>query len=96
MKMKIMSRIKFSLRQVAIAIDQFVNACFGGWADETLSARAYRQGIENPNWRRVQGVIDAVFFWDYEVIGKNALVMRHCELSYLSELQRMQSPPEVR
>lgn len=28
--------------QVMVAVDQLVNTLLGGWADETLSARAYR------------------------------------------------------
>lgn len=83
-------------RQVLIACDQLGNTVLGGWADETLSARAYRRGLENRAWRRVQACIDAVFFWDREKIGKSDMVMKHCELSYLAELQRLQSPPESR
>ena len=34
--------IKFWLRQNLIAFDQSINAFWGGWADETLSSRAWR------------------------------------------------------
>ena len=37
------------LKQTLIAIDQFVNAAvFGGWADETLSSRAWRNNWNKP------------------------------------------------
>lgn len=34
------ARMRF--KQIPIALDQFVNTLFGGWADETLSCRAWR------------------------------------------------------
>ena len=34
------------LKQVLIAFDQLVNALLGGWADESLSAHAWRQHLE--------------------------------------------------
>ena len=46
------------MRQVLIALDQLLNAMLGGWADETLSARAHREG-----WSRW---IDLLFFWQPE------------------------------
>lgn len=30
-------------KQVLVALDQLVNALFGGWADETLSSRCWRK-----------------------------------------------------
>lgn len=68
------------LVQVIIAIDQLVNALAGGWADETLSSRAYR---ESP---RIEKFINALFFWDKD----------HCYESYVSEQLRSQLPPELR
>lgn len=44
-------------RRVLIAIDQLANAILGGAADETLSARAYRE-----DWM-VQHLIN-LLFWD--------------------------------
>lgn len=73
------------LKQVLVALDQFVNALAGGWADETLSARCWRlrgQAV----WGVLRMVVDAVFFFD-----KN-----HCEEAYRSEVLRLQCPPEVR
>ncbi len=68
------------LAQVLIALDQMANAICGGWADETLSSRAYR---ESP---RVEKFINALFFWDKD----------HCYESYVSEQLRTQLPPELR
>ena len=64
--------------QVLIAIDQLFNALLGGYADETLSARAFRTS----HW--LEPVIDALFFWQD----------RHCYFSYLAEKQRKQLPKE--
>lgn len=69
------------LKQILIAIDQLANAIIGGWADETLSSRAWRE-----DRRRLVVVIDCIFFWED----------RHCEASYISERQRLQLPPEFR
>lgn len=72
--------------QIAIALDQSANAACGGWADETLSSRAWREGhCGSDKWARIQRVIDRLF-------GDN----KHCADSYLSELQRAQQPPEIR
>lgn len=43
------------MRQILIAVDQLLNTLLGGWADETLSARAWRGGWHRP--------IDTIFFW---------------------------------
>ena len=69
-----------SLKQIAVAIDQLVNALLGGMADETLSARAYR--TRSP----LERYIDAIFFWDEN----------HCRTSFQSELERRQLPPQYR
>lgn len=68
------------LAQALIALDQLANAICGGWADETLSSRAYR---ESP---RVEKFINTLFFWDKD----------HCYESYVSEQLRTQLPPELR
>lgn len=67
-------------KQVLIALDQMVNALCGGWADETISARAYRCG-----WATRTKIINALFF-----------DRAHCEDSYLSEKFRRQLPPAYR
>ena len=47
------------LKQILIAIDQLANAMIGGWADETLSSRAWRE-----NRMRLVAFIDCLFFWE--------------------------------
>ena len=67
------------LKQILIAIDQLANAMIGGWADETLSSRAWRE-----NRMRLVAFIDCLFFWE-----KN-----HCEECYEIEKKRKQLPAE--
>ena len=71
--------------QVLIAIDQLINTLIGGYADETLSSRAYRHKKDGsrswPAW-----IIDHLFFWQSE----------HCKAAYESELKRTQLPVEFR
>lgn len=76
------------MKQFLIAVDQAINCCCfwlpgGRWADESLSARAWRIRAQCP---RLYKVIDALFFWQ----------TAHCLMSYQSEMQRLQSPPEQR
>lgn len=73
------------VQQVLIALDQFINALIGGWADETISSRAYRQN-HKPFWKVAEKVIDAIFFWQHY----------HCQQSYFAERTRSQQPPELR
>ena len=76
------------MKQFAIAFDQLINTITWikgdgfGWADETLSARAWRLRSQSNAWKR----INRLFFWD-----KN-----HCEQAYQSELNRKQLPAEYR
>ena len=73
------------LKQVLIAFDQLINALLGGWADESLSAHAWRQHLEGTrNWPYL--LIDAILFFDGN----------HCRTSYESELERTQLPPSMR
>lgn len=72
------------LKQVLIAIDQLLNTLLGGYADETLSSRAYRWSLRDINWPKT--VIDALLWFDED----------HCYESYLSELYRRQLPPSMR
>lgn len=69
-----------SLLQVAIALDQLGNTLLGGMADETISARAWRNG-----WQRRIACINWLFR-DPD----------HCLKAYLSELRRTQAPKEYR
>ena len=73
------------IKNLLIALDQLLNALFGGWPDSTLSARAYRLEQERGRkWPRV--LIDTLFFFDRD----------HCYQSYLSEIERKQLPPQMR
>jgi hypothetical protein len=74
------------LLQTAIAVDQTVNAILNGWADETLSARCYRQRMNGKWMYRWYRFINALFFWQDD----------HCKDSYLSEVDRNQISPEYR
>lgn len=71
------------IKQVLIAIDQLANTLVGGFADETLSARAWRLRLIDPNWRIMQLTIDMLFFWEIE----------HCKQSYFAEFDRKHLPP---
>lgn len=78
--------------QLFVAVDQVWNvmkAPFhkGQWADETLSACAYRAHRDGKLWGRFwMPPIDVLFFWQE----------RHCERAYIAERERLQAPPEVR
>lgn len=76
------------MKQILIAIDQLLNTVIWikgdgfGYADETLSARAWRLKDQSNAWRR----IDAIFFWE----------AGHCQASYESEVLRHQLPDHYR
>ena len=75
------------LLQVFIALDQLVNALLGGWADETLSSRAWRMEVKGRPWGRVmRPLIDVLLFFDPQ----------HCHSSFRAEREQRQSPPEMR
>lgn len=69
--------------QVLIAVDQLANAVLGGYADETLSARAWRLRDAAP-YSILRPAIDRLFFWQRE----------HCRAAYDSERVRRQLPKE--
>jgi hypothetical protein len=70
---------------VALALDQLVNALLGGYADESLSARAYRRRSEGL-WGLLVMVLDWMFFWHTS----------HCESAYRAEKLGRHLPPEYR
>jgi len=72
------------LKQVAIAIDQLGNALIGGYADETISARCYREQFTSKRWAIMRVFVDTLLFFD-----KN-----HCYEAHLSEMKMKQLPPE--
>lgn len=80
--------------QVFIAIDQLANALIPpldgtvSYADETLSARAYRAHRDGKIMGRVlMPVIDLLFFWQ----GPD-----HCKNAYIKEFARKNYPDEYR
>lgn len=78
-------------RNILIAVDQLCNTVAGGWPDETFSSRAFRWSRDNVrHWPRL--CIDGLFFRDRD----KTTGQRHCELSYLSEQNRLQLAPEFR
>jgi len=80
--------LKFRGHQLLVALDQLLNVVFGtGWADETMSAGAYRVEKKGSRWGKFwRPKIDALFFWQE----------KHCEDAYIGEKERRQSPPEER
>ena len=68
-------------KQIVIACDQVANTLCGGWADETISSRMYRER------RKIMvTLIDCMFFWEKQ----------HCYQSFLSEIQKSHFPPSMR
>ena len=81
------ARFRHRLKQTAIAIDQLVNAALAaGWADETLSARAWRLDGTKRRWTVARRAIDAIFFWQ----------AGHCRSAWMAEQKRLQLPPAYR
>lgn len=72
--------------QIAISVDQVLNTLLAGWADETLSSRAYRCQEDKVRWKIVRKIIDIIFFWQD----------RHCMNSFINEIERMHLPPFYR
>jgi len=70
--------------QFLIAFDQLLNTMFGGWADESISARAFR--LRDRGWGTAYKYINKLFFWQKD----------HCGASYYSEVIRSQLPQEYR
>lgn len=76
------------MKQLLIALDQLANTVTWikgdgfGFADETLSARAWRLRHQSNAWRR----IDRLFFWQDG----------HCRQSFESEVLRRHLPLEYR
>ena len=91
--------------QVFVAADQLVNAILAGWADETLSARAFRLGRRDKladrwgRWRIAEMLIDWLFLPEDVVLAIRDSawpLIRHCERAYVNEHDRTQLPPEYR
>ena len=78
--------INLNQKQIVMAIDQLVNTFFGGWADETISARAHRE-----TWK-LEWYIDLLFCWHRDKDGNR----NHCVASFEHEKMRLDSPEEYR
>ncbi|WP_278634304.1 hypothetical protein [Sutterella wadsworthensis] len=90
-KNKVITNFTHNLKQLLISLDQLLNvflSIFTGnkaWADETLSARAWRHYEDGSRkWPKV--LIDAILFFDPD----------HCYQSYLSEKEQRHMPPGER
>lgn len=73
-------------RQILIAIDQLANTIIGGYADETLSARAYRRTLRLGTRSRLHTLINALFFWQDD----------HCKHAWINECERKQLPEDYK
>ena len=82
--------------QLIIAIDQLFNVICLGWADETFSARCWRQRNKNKFWYYTRIVVDNIFFWDYKIDVKRSKTtkIKHCELAYQYELHGIKHKPK--
>lgn len=73
-------------KRVLIGADQLLNAVLGGWPDETLSARAYRQHFDKRRWNAMYRAINILFFTQKD----------HCRSAFEVESIRRHSPLELR
>jgi hypothetical protein len=70
------------VRQVLLALDQFVNALLLGEADTSISARAYIRSKDGTVcWKVVRKLIDIVVFFQDD----------HCFRAYMYELEQKRS-----
>lgn len=69
------------LINLAVAVDQLLNALLLGACDESLSSRAYRADRDGKVFGKFfRPCIDTIFFWQ----------SRHCFHAYLAEVGRKQ------
>ena len=79
--------LRHYIKQNLLAIDQLGNTLLGGFADETLSSRAYRASLHTGHWRwRICATLINGLFFDRD----------HCHQAFLSERNHTQLPPEFR
>ncbi len=84
--------MKFFLLQLFLTCDQLLNVLLLGYADETLSARAWRAYAKGRIFGRIfKPLIDTLFFLQPQ---PNAL--GHCYNAFLKEKDRRALPPEYR
>ena len=68
------------LNQLWLAIDQLANVLLGGYADETISSRAWRSQSKK-RWSIMVSVINTLFFWQNN----------HCRGAYAKYKERKQT-----
>jgi hypothetical protein len=86
--------MKFGRRvyQLGLAVDQTAGTVVGlflkngAWADETLSARCWREHQGSKWWNRARVAVDLLFFWQKD----------HCHQAFLAERDREHMPIEYR
>lgn len=74
------------LTEVVLWIDQSFNVLTGGYADETFSARCFRQRHKSDVHAFAYKVVNAIFFWQVD----------HCHQAFLNEKNRKGLPYEYR
>lgn len=78
--------------QLLLALTQILNTMIPpldgtvGWADESMSARAFRAKRDGHRLGFMADIINWLFFWQED----------HCKAAYLSEADRRVKPPEHR
>jgi hypothetical protein len=81
-------KIKHYLFQLLISVDQTINVVLGGYADETLSSRAYRSWHKRKLFGRVlKPLIDGIF----RLFGDKY----HCYKAWQAEVHRKQVPRDL-
>ena len=103
---EILRRVAHTAHELFIALDQLANVIvfagnLGTYADETLSARAWRQSRNGypMRWVAFRVAVDVLFAWQdvyLRIRTGEWPVMRHCERAYESERARMGLHPEYR
>lgn len=104
--LEILRRVAHAAHELFIALDQLANTLMffgnlGTWADETLSARAWRQGNPGESWQWVafRVVIDALFSWQdvyLRLRDGEWPAHRHCRRAYETERARLGIHPQYR
>lgn len=101
----LLERLTHAVHQVLLAIDQLANTLLlfghpGTYADETISARAWRQSREGrpARWVWFRRFVDALFIWQdaWLLLREQHTGRLHCQRAYDKEQARMGLPPEYR
>jgi hypothetical protein len=83
--LRLIQLILFHGKQILISVDQLINTFpFFGMADETLSARCWRNRNNSLYWQGLRILVDTVFFFDND----------HCYNAWLAEVENKQLPKD--